>query len=102
MAAKATELGGTVLLAPIDAPYSRLTVVRDPQRAARRTRGPRARGRERRRRSGTGRNPAATAPCVVNSRERRGAATIRDQRLLALELECQAGHGEGREKDRQK
>ncbi len=32
-AAKATELGGTVLLAPIDAPYSRLTVIRDPQGA---------------------------------------------------------------------
>ena len=32
-AAKATELGGTVLLAPIDAPYSRLTVLRDPQGA---------------------------------------------------------------------
>ena len=33
MAAKATELGGTVLLAPIDAPYSRLTVLQDPQGA---------------------------------------------------------------------
>jgi predicted enzyme related to lactoylglutathione lyase len=32
-AAKATELGGTVLLAPTDAPYSRLTVLRDPQGA---------------------------------------------------------------------
>jgi hypothetical protein len=32
-AAKATELGGTVLLPPIDAPYSRLTVLRDPQGA---------------------------------------------------------------------
>jgi predicted enzyme related to lactoylglutathione lyase len=32
-AAKATELGGTVLLAPVDAPYSRLTVLRDPQGA---------------------------------------------------------------------
>jgi predicted enzyme related to lactoylglutathione lyase len=32
-AAKTTELGGTVLLAPIDAPYSRLTVLRDPQGA---------------------------------------------------------------------
>jgi uncharacterized protein len=32
-AAKASELGGTVLQAPIDAPYSRLTVVRDPQGA---------------------------------------------------------------------
>jgi len=32
-AAKATELGGTVLVAPIDAPYSRLTVLRDPQGA---------------------------------------------------------------------
>ena len=29
-AAKATELGGTVLVAPVDAPYSRLTVLRDP------------------------------------------------------------------------
>jgi predicted enzyme related to lactoylglutathione lyase len=33
-AARATELGGTVLLAPVDAPYSRLTVLRDPQGAA--------------------------------------------------------------------
>jgi predicted enzyme related to lactoylglutathione lyase len=32
-AAKATELGGSVLLAPVDAPYSRLTVLRDPQGA---------------------------------------------------------------------
>jgi len=32
-AAKATELGGTVLVAPIDAPYSRLTVLQDPQGA---------------------------------------------------------------------
>jgi predicted enzyme related to lactoylglutathione lyase len=32
-AAKATERGGTVLLAPMDAPYSRLTVLRDPQGA---------------------------------------------------------------------
>jgi hypothetical protein len=32
-AAKATELGGKVLLFPIDAPYSRLTVLRDPQGA---------------------------------------------------------------------
>jgi predicted enzyme related to lactoylglutathione lyase len=32
-AAKAVELGGTVLVAPIDAPYSRLTVLRDPQGA---------------------------------------------------------------------
>jgi predicted enzyme related to lactoylglutathione lyase len=32
-AARATELGGTVLLAPVDAPYSRLTVLRDPQGA---------------------------------------------------------------------
>jgi predicted enzyme related to lactoylglutathione lyase len=31
--AKATELGGTVLVAPVDAPYSRLTVLRDPQGA---------------------------------------------------------------------
>ncbi len=33
MAAKATELGGTVLVGPVDAPYSRLTVLRDPQGA---------------------------------------------------------------------
>ena len=33
-ATKAAELGGTVLLAPMDAPYSRLTVLRDPQGAA--------------------------------------------------------------------
>jgi hypothetical protein len=32
-AAKAVELGGTVLVAPVDAPYSRLTVLRDPQGA---------------------------------------------------------------------
>jgi predicted enzyme related to lactoylglutathione lyase len=32
-AAKATELGGKVLVAPVDAPYSRLTVLRDPQGA---------------------------------------------------------------------
>ena len=32
-AAKAAELGGTVLVAPVDAPYSRLTVLRDPQGA---------------------------------------------------------------------
>jgi uncharacterized protein len=32
-AARAAELGGTVLLAPVDAPYSRLTVLRDPQGA---------------------------------------------------------------------
>jgi predicted enzyme related to lactoylglutathione lyase len=32
-AEKATELGGTVLVAPVDAPYSRLTVLRDPQEA---------------------------------------------------------------------
>jgi uncharacterized protein len=32
-AARAAELGGTALLAPVDAPYSRLTVVRDPQGA---------------------------------------------------------------------
>ena len=32
-AARATELGGTVLVAPVDAPYSRLTVLRDPQGA---------------------------------------------------------------------
>jgi predicted enzyme related to lactoylglutathione lyase len=32
-AAKATELGGSVVLAPVDAPYSRLTVLRDPQGA---------------------------------------------------------------------
>ncbi|MFL5796511.1 MAG: VOC family protein [Actinomycetota bacterium] len=30
-AARAVELGGTVLVAPVDAPYSRLTVIRDPQ-----------------------------------------------------------------------
>ena len=29
----AADLGGTVLLAPVDAPYSRLTVLRDPQGA---------------------------------------------------------------------
>jgi predicted enzyme related to lactoylglutathione lyase len=33
LAARAVELGGTVLLAPVDAPYSRLTVLRDPQGA---------------------------------------------------------------------
>jgi predicted enzyme related to lactoylglutathione lyase len=32
-AAKAADLGGTVLVAPVDAPYSRLTVLRDPQGA---------------------------------------------------------------------
>jgi hypothetical protein len=32
-AAKAAELGGTVLVAPVDAPYSRLTKLRDPQGA---------------------------------------------------------------------
>jgi uncharacterized protein len=32
-AAKATELGGTVLVPPMDAPYVRLTVLRDPQGA---------------------------------------------------------------------
>jgi uncharacterized protein len=32
-AAKAVELGGAVLVAPVDAPYSRLTVLRDPQGA---------------------------------------------------------------------
>ena len=32
-AAKAAELGGRVLVAPVDAPYSRLTVLRDPQGA---------------------------------------------------------------------
>jgi predicted enzyme related to lactoylglutathione lyase len=32
-AARATELGGAVILAPMDAPYSRLTVLRDPQGA---------------------------------------------------------------------
>jgi uncharacterized protein len=32
-AARAEELGGTVLIAPLDAPYSRLTVIRDPQGA---------------------------------------------------------------------
>ena len=32
-AAKAAELGGTVVAPPVDAPYSRLTVLRDPQGA---------------------------------------------------------------------
>ena len=32
-AAKAADLGGTVLVAPVDAPYSRLTVLRDPREA---------------------------------------------------------------------
>jgi predicted enzyme related to lactoylglutathione lyase len=32
-AAKAADLGGTVVVAPVDAPYSRLTVLRDPQGA---------------------------------------------------------------------
>jgi hypothetical protein len=32
-AAKAADLGGTVLVAPVDAPYSRLTALRDPQGA---------------------------------------------------------------------
>jgi len=32
-AAKAAELGGTVIAAPTDAPYSRMTVLRDPQGA---------------------------------------------------------------------
>ncbi|MFL5960885.1 MAG: VOC family protein [Gaiellaceae bacterium] len=32
-AAKTAELGGSVLVAPVDAPYSRLTVLRDPQGA---------------------------------------------------------------------
>jgi len=32
-AAKATELGGTVVVPPVDAPYSRFTVLRDPQGA---------------------------------------------------------------------
>jgi hypothetical protein len=32
-AAKAADLGGTVLVDPVDAPYSRLTVLRDPQGA---------------------------------------------------------------------
>lgn len=32
-AARATELGGTVVVPPVDAPYSRLTVLRDPQGA---------------------------------------------------------------------
>ncbi len=32
-AAKAVEFGGTVLVAPLDAPYSRVTVLRDPQGA---------------------------------------------------------------------
>jgi uncharacterized protein len=30
-AAKATELGGTVIVPPLDVPWSRLTVIRDPQ-----------------------------------------------------------------------
>ena len=34
VAAKASELGGTVLLAPVDAPYVRMTVIADPQGAA--------------------------------------------------------------------
>ena len=33
-AAKAVELGGTVLVSPVDAPYSRLTVIRDPAGAS--------------------------------------------------------------------
>ena len=33
VAAKATELGGTVLMAPFDAPWVRMTVIRDPQGA---------------------------------------------------------------------
>lgn len=32
-AARAAELGGSVVVAPVDAPYSRLTVLRDPQGA---------------------------------------------------------------------
>ena len=32
-AAKATELGGTVVVPPLDVPWSRLTVIRDPQGA---------------------------------------------------------------------
>ena len=32
-AAKATDLGGTVIVAPLDVPWSRLTVIRDPQGA---------------------------------------------------------------------
>jgi predicted enzyme related to lactoylglutathione lyase len=32
-AAKAAELGGTVFAPPIDAPYSRMTVLGDPQGA---------------------------------------------------------------------
>jgi predicted enzyme related to lactoylglutathione lyase len=32
-AAKAAELGGTVVVAPVDGPYSRMTVLRDPQGA---------------------------------------------------------------------
>ena len=32
-AAKAADLGGTVVAAPIDAPFSRVTVLRDPQGA---------------------------------------------------------------------
>jgi len=33
MAAKATELGGKVIVAPFDAPWSRLTIISDPQGA---------------------------------------------------------------------
>ena len=33
VAAKTTELGGTVLMAPFDAPWVRMTVIRDPQGA---------------------------------------------------------------------
>jgi predicted enzyme related to lactoylglutathione lyase len=32
-AARARELGGTVLLEPVDVPWQRLTVIRDPQGA---------------------------------------------------------------------
>ena len=33
IAAKASELGGTVLVAPFDAPWVRMTVIADPQGA---------------------------------------------------------------------
>ena len=32
-AAKATELGGTVIVPPFDAPWARLTILNDPQGA---------------------------------------------------------------------
>jgi hypothetical protein len=33
IAERATELGGTVLVPPMDAPWVRMTVIRDPQGA---------------------------------------------------------------------